>query len=154
MPLPGPEKKRVSLKELIRWSYARQMVHLRDSGPDPRDDIHLNGRVRDSLARLDMVGHGSIGAVPLTFHPDAEAVHEAVLGLGEVDSLLQQSCHKHVNRNKGLPSSSAPHFWKEPEPAWSSATSAPRSGSANLHSPTHASAAHGSFRPSSGFASF
>ena len=88
MPPSQVEKKRVTLLALLRWCYTAQMVHLRDSGPDPRDDIHLNGRVRDSLARLDMQGHGSIGAVPLTFHPDAEAVHEAVLGLGEVDSLL------------------------------------------------------------------
>ena len=88
MPPSQVEKKRVTLLALLRWCYTAQMVHLRDSGPDPRDDIHLNGRVRDSLARLDMQGHGSIGAVPLTFHPDAEIVHEAVLGLGEVDSQL------------------------------------------------------------------
>ena len=82
----------MTLKELIRWAYALQLVHLRDVAPD-RDRKHLTGTVCDSAhrvaARADMgVGYGTLPAIALSFHVDAEAVHDAVLALGPIDSRL------------------------------------------------------------------
>jgi len=85
-----PTKKRMSLKEALRWCYSRQLVHLRDEG-DPRKA--LTRRMADSVVRVMAraetgVGAGTIPAVPLSFHPDAEAIHNAVLALGPIYARL------------------------------------------------------------------
>jgi hypothetical protein len=89
--LNRPTKKRMSLKEALRWCYSRQLTHLRDEGADPREA--LTRRMADSVARVMAraetgIGLGSVPAVPLSFHPDAEAIHNAVLALGPIYSRL------------------------------------------------------------------
>jgi hypothetical protein len=79
------EKKRVSLKAMLRWSYGQQMVHLREQGED-RDHILLSADTADSAARVMMraavgIGRGTVAAIPLEFHKDAERLHDAVLAL-------------------------------------------------------------------------
>jgi hypothetical protein len=89
--LNRPTKKRMSLKEALRWSYSRQLVHLRDEGADPR--AALTRRMSDSVVRVMAraetgIGLGTLPPVPLSFHPDAEAIHNAVLALGPIYSRL------------------------------------------------------------------
>lgn len=97
---PARSKKRVSLKEMIRWAYGRQMVDVLtgrtlDDSPECWHSF-VAGFVADSALRALRAGQlgtavdcgGSARFARNDVHPDAEALHDSVLELGPIGARL------------------------------------------------------------------
>lgn len=92
---PPPEKKRVSLKEMLRWAYNRQQVDiLTGKTLDPEEAVIIE-RGSDSCERVARSGVLGIVAdggrnrfIRNEVHPDAEALHDKVIELKPIDARL------------------------------------------------------------------